>query len=204
MNYLAIDTSGKYLTVIANGKQKSVRHLEDCALKHSVVLMGEIENALSESEIEISECDAFACSVGAGSFTGIRIGISTVKAFAYAFKKKTLGVTSFETLAYSISDRVKKLTLICAGHGNYYVCGFDEDYNVVIPPKFASVAEIDVLKDGYTVIADEDRDGIGAIIGDMKTGFERAVEAELPYASDDKETLVPLYVKKSQAEEESE
>ena len=49
MKYLAIDTSGKYLTVIASGDKKAVRFLPDCALSHSVVLMGEVENALNKA-----------------------------------------------------------------------------------------------------------------------------------------------------------
>ena len=90
-----------------------------------------------------------------------------------------------------------------ARHGNYYVCGFDEDGKVILPPKFMTVAEINEIKDGYTLIADEDADNLGAIVADMKVGFERAVEDNLDRATDDAETLVPLYVKKSQAEEEA-
>lgn len=203
MKYLAIDTSGKYLTVIASGDKKAVRFLPDCALSHSVVLMGEVENALNKAGMKAEDADVFACSVGAGSFTGIRIGVSTVKAFAYALSKRVLGVTTFEVLAYSVSKRVKKLALVSARHGNYYVCGFDEDGKVILPPKFMTVAEINEIKDGYTLIADEDPDNLGAIVADMKVGFERAVEDNLDRATDDAETLVPLYVKKSQAEEEA-
>lgn len=203
MKYLAIDTSGKYLTVIASGEKKAVRFLPDCALSHSVVLMGEIESALKEAKLKAEDTDVFACSVGAGSFTGIRIGVSTVKAFAYALSKKVLGVTTFEVLAYSVSKRVKKLTLVSARHGNYYVCGFDEDGKTILPPKFMTVAEIRAIKDGYTLIADEDTDNLGAIVADVKVGFERAVESKIENATNDAETLVPLYVKKSQAEEEA-
>lgn len=204
MNYLAIDTSGKYLTVVASAGGKTVtRYLPDCALSHSVVLMGEIERALDKAGLAAKDVDVFACSVGAGSFTGIRIGVSTVKAFAYAFGKKVAGVTTFEVLAYSVEKRLAKLALVSARHGNYYVCGFDEDGNVNLPPRFASADEIRKLSAGYTLIADEDADGLGAITGDVKLGLKRAVEAKLPFAVADAETLVPLYVKKSQAEEEA-
>ena len=90
-----------------------------------------------------------------------------------------------------------------ARHGNYYVCGFDEDGKVILPPKFMTAGEIEEIKDGYTLIADEDADNLGASVADMKVGFERAVEDNLDRATDDAETLVPLYVKKSQAEEEA-
>ena len=203
MKYLAIDTSGTYLTVVASdGDKKSVGYKENCALNHSVALMGEIENALAEIDAKPSDIDVFACSVGAGSFTGIRIGVSTVKAFAYALNKKVLGVTSFQSLAYSVEDRVKKLTLISARHGNYYAAGFDENGEVILPPFFATADKINEIKSGYLVIADEDLDGIGAVKADVVKGFIKAVEANLCKATANDEVLVPLYVKKSQAEEE--
>ena len=162
MNYLAIDTSGRYLTVIASADGKrSVRFLPDCALSHSVALMGEIENALNDVRIEAKDVDVFACSVGAGSFTGIRIGVSTVKAFAYAFHKKVLGVTTFDSLAYSIENRVKKLTLVSARHSNYYVCGYDEDGKISLPPKFMTADEIRAIKDGYTLVVRQEKSGGG-------------------------------------------
>ena len=116
MNYLAIDTSRESLTVAAGsvktgdvaegsaarddtaggeGKAvlKAVRFLPDCALTHSVVLMDEIEKCLAESGFDKNDIDVFACAIGPGSFTGIRIGVATVKALAYALGKKVLGVT---------------------------------------------------------------------------------------------------------------
>ncbi|MBQ7879249.1 MAG: tRNA (adenosine(37)-N6)-threonylcarbamoyltransferase complex dimerization subunit type 1 TsaB, partial [Clostridia bacterium] len=71
MNYLAIDTSGNYLTVAAvkDGRVFS-SFLPDCAMKHSVTLMGEVEKVLSQAELSLAECDFFAAVVGAGSFTG--------------------------------------------------------------------------------------------------------------------------------------
>ena len=63
MNYLAIDTSRSSLTVAVGGKNKAVKFLPDCALTHSVVLMGEIENALAEAEIDKKDIDVFACAV---------------------------------------------------------------------------------------------------------------------------------------------
>ena len=104
-------------------KNKAVKFLPDCALTHSVVLMGEIENALAEAGIDKKDIDVFACAVGPGSFTGIRIGVATVKALAYALGKKVLGVTSFDSLAYNVSDGRKKLAVIDARHGNFYACG---------------------------------------------------------------------------------
>ena len=73
MNYLAIDTSSKYLTVIACREgTESVVFASDCALQHSVRLMDAIENAMAQANLGVSDCDFFCAVTGPGSFTGIR------------------------------------------------------------------------------------------------------------------------------------
>ena len=57
---------------------------------------------LKYSNLSLKDIDAFACSVGPGSFTGLRIGISTLKGFAAALKKPTISVSSLEGLAYNV------------------------------------------------------------------------------------------------------
>jgi tRNA threonylcarbamoyl adenosine modification protein YeaZ len=99
MNYLAFDTSGTFLTVVAKGKEIVVSHISECTRSHSIILMEEIEKSLEKAGVSVNEIDVFGCCIGPGSFTGIRIGVSTAKAFAYALSKKVLPVTSFMSLA---------------------------------------------------------------------------------------------------------
>ncbi len=96
-NYLAVDTSSRYLTVVAcKGEKKVVSHLADCAMNHSVVLMDQIDKALDEVGLTPAECDYFAAVTGPGSFTGIRIGVSCIKGYATALGKRAVGVTAFD------------------------------------------------------------------------------------------------------------
>ena len=203
MNYLAIDTSRSSLTVAVGGKNKAVKFLPDCALTHSVVLMDEIENALAAAGIDKNDIDVFACAVGPGSFTGIRIGVATVKALAYALGKKVLGVTSFDSLAYNVSAGRKKLAVIDARHANYYVCGYDAAGKIDLSPRFMAFDELKKLSEEYEIASDTETGIEGAIVANVKDGFIKAVEDKLGNVSEDVETLVPLYVKKSQAEEEA-
>ena len=203
MNYLAIDTSGPWLTVAVGGEKKANRFLPDCKLNHSVVLMKTVDECLKEAHLTAKDIDVFACAVGAGSFTGIRIGIATVKAFAFAFGKKVLGVTSFESLAYDISDGNDRLCAIDARHGNFYACGFDGTNNVVYPPKFIGAEQIEKLSKDYEIVCDAKNEYLSDyIVADPSRGFINAVESKLSFATYDRESLAPLYVKKSQAEEE--
>ena len=200
MNCLAIDTGGNHLTVllIKEGKVYK-RYIENAMLKHSVTLMPEIENLLIETDTKLNSIDKYCAVVGPGSFTGIRIGVSAIKALAYANNKNVFGVTSFLSLAYN-SDEDKILAVIDAKHNNYYVCGF-ENLSETIKPCFVSLEELKALAKGYTVVSDCELD-IDYIKGDYLKGFEKAVLDHYENASLDIEELVPLYVKKSQAEEE--
>lgn len=154
-NFLAVDTSGSYMSVLAvkDGKAFSVFE-EDCAMKHSVLLMEKIDEALEKAEMTLNDCDFFAACVGAGSFTGIRIGISAVKGLALALKKPTVGVTSFAVAAYNAIDgkpQGKILCLVDALHDSYYACGY-ENGEVVLPPAYLPEERVlELCKEGYVL-----------------------------------------------------
>ena len=200
MNYLAIDTSGFHLTVIAKGESGEYTYYnEDCSLKHSVMLMPAIEEALEKANLKKEDVDVFCCVLGPGSFTGIRIGVATAKAFAYALGKKVLGVTSFDCLAYNkITENV--LTLVDARHEHVYLSGF-KGGEVSVIPKYTSIDSLDEYKTDYTFVSSSKIDGVDTEIVPLAEGFRLAVEAKLDEATLDVETLLPLYIRKSQAEE---
>lgn len=198
MSYLAIDTSGKHLTVLleANGKIYK-RFEEDCGVKHSVSLMPAIEELEKTSGIRLSDVDFIACVVGAGSFTGIRIGVSTAKALCFAYGKPALSVTSFDTLAYNVNEKV--LAVIDAGHGGYYVCGYANGVTD-IPPAYVTETELLTLKKGRKVVSFERIEKIGAEKVSLSDGFIAAINAKKKELISPDE-LTPLYIRKSQAEE---
>lgn len=193
--FLAIDTASRYLTVLAvNGDKKVLRHSPDCAMQHSVVLMGEIDRALKEAELLPSDCDFFAAVTGPGSFTGIRIGIATAKGFALAANKPLVSVTAFELLAYNVNIE-KFYIIIDALHSHYYVCGFEKG-KIVSKPSYMSQSEVislDAPLYGFEEIA----------LGN----YTRVPVSECLYPAvcalkDRKATeMHALYVRKSQAEE---
>ena len=90
-NFIALDTSCEYLTVIARKDEKTrIIFEENCAMQHSVRLMDAIEEAAGAVGLAPAECDFFCAAVGPGSFTGIRIGISAVKGLCAATGKPAL------------------------------------------------------------------------------------------------------------------
>ncbi len=203
-NFVAVDTGNNYLTVVAGkeGKIYSVS-LPDCAMRHSVSVMPAVDEVLTKANMRLSECDFFAAVVGAGSFTGIRIGISVVKGFCLAHGKPSLPITSFDVAAYNAidGDKGKLLCLVDALHDSYYACGY-ENGKVVYPPAYLSEEEVlALLHEGYRLCACGALPLCGSVqveIVDPVKGLEKAV---LALANEENfQELSALYVRKSSAE----
>ena len=199
MNYLGIDTSGAPLTVVMEYGGKKYEYAEaDCGTRHSVALMPAIDGLLREAGARLDDFDFFACVIGAGSFTGIRIGVSTIKALCYAKGKKCLAVTSFDVLAYDVPDGTA-LCVIDARHGAYYV----REYEKFLPTgegRFVQTEEYEKLCAEHAVAAATAVPHLKYLC-DVTRGLRAAIEAKAAECTDDLGALAPLYIRKSQAEE---
>ena len=128
MKMLAIDTSSKRCSVcILENNNVLINLYNDDEKTHSVKLMPMIDKAFYRTGLTLNDISALSCCVGPGSFTGVRIGIATIKAFADVKNIPVIGVSSLETLAYNIKDlALESNTLICslidAKNNNVY-CG---------------------------------------------------------------------------------
>ena len=200
MNYLAIDTCGTALTVAVsyNGTTK-VHYAPDCGVKHSVDLMPAVEDMLLQTGFDLNDADFIAVVVGAGSFTGIRIGVSTVKALCFAYKKPCLAITSFDTLAYNNTNG-KTLAVIDAKHGSFYACGYT-DGKVSFEPSFISRTQLDELLSEYTPVSGLPITGLDTKVVSVTDGLIKAVESKAMEKTFNLDDITPLYIRKSQAEE---
>ena len=199
MKFLAIDCSQEFLVVVGfNGEKTAFRHITDSPFKHSVNLLDAVEDVLCQLKMEISQLDFIGCVIGAGSFTGIRIGIATVKGFCAPFNVKALPITAFSVMAYT-KQKGSYMSVIDAKHDNYYVCGYI-DGQVVVPPNFVNKEEFERLKSGYSLLSYGEINGykteiVNPVEGLINACFNLAdnlIEADL---------LSPLYLRASQAEE---
>ena len=103
----------KILSIDTTANTASVAVLEDTTLlalqtanaknTHSEVLLPMIKSCLDSLKLTAADVDAFACSAGPGSFTGVRIGAATVKGLAFGTEKPCVGVSSLEALAENMS-----------------------------------------------------------------------------------------------------
>ncbi|MDD4716774.1 MAG: ribosomal protein S18-alanine N-acetyltransferase [Eubacteriales bacterium] len=101
MKILASDTSTRSLSVAISSDEGILfsETIENGSV-HSVDHMPLIEEALRSTGLDYQDIDLFACTVGPGSYTGIRINVSTLKALAYASDKGVAGVSTLKALEY--------------------------------------------------------------------------------------------------------
>jgi tRNA threonylcarbamoyladenosine biosynthesis protein TsaB len=103
MLILAIDTSAKSASIaILRDSDILSEIFVNLDVNHSVILLPALDHLLRLSRIEAGEIDLFACTTGPGSFTGLRVGASTVKGLALATGKPIAGVSTLEALAFNI------------------------------------------------------------------------------------------------------
>lgn len=121
MKLLSIDTSSDRCSVCLLEDTTVLKELNiEDKKTHSEKLMPLIEQVLQETNSTLDQIGLLACSKGPGSFTGIRIGIATVKAFCDAKQIPAIGISSLEGLAYHVSSYGKIIAIIDARNDTVY------------------------------------------------------------------------------------
>lgn len=103
MKILGIDTSTPIGSVaLIDGDNIVAEHTLDIVQAHSSRLMPAIDSVLKWGDITVDALDGCAVGIGPGSFTGIRIGVATIKSICYAVDKPIVGVSTLEAIAYNL------------------------------------------------------------------------------------------------------
>ncbi|MGL4694833.1 tRNA (adenosine(37)-N6)-threonylcarbamoyltransferase complex dimerization subunit type 1 TsaB [Enterococcus larvae] len=100
MRILAIDTSNQTLSVAVMAEDKILGEYTSTTKKnHSMTLMPAVNELMKASQLKPKDLDRIVVAQGPGSYTGLRIGVTTAKTLAYTLKKELVGVSSLLTLA---------------------------------------------------------------------------------------------------------
>ncbi|MCM1195286.1 MAG: tRNA (adenosine(37)-N6)-threonylcarbamoyltransferase complex dimerization subunit type 1 TsaB [Firmicutes bacterium] len=184
MNVLYIDTTTSDLVValVQNNEIVSVSQ-RAMGVKHSETLCNKVEELLKTAQITFNGLDAYACAVGPGSFTGIRIGISTVKGYATAVPKPYISVNCLEAIARSRNCHGNGFSVIDAGNGYYYYSSLEGTRSNVVPYDDETVKNCSRASGACDYL-----DGAAQIIRDkyLRGNFDCS--------------LTPVYIRRSQAE----
>lgn len=106
-------------------------------------LINMVEETLTESNTEYSQLSSIACTIGPGSFTGIRIGLSAARAIGFAAGIPVLGFNSLEVIAYakSLEQRNTEITAVLnAGKGEVIYQTFAADLTPICEPTLRKAA----------------------------------------------------------------
>lgn len=105
MLVLSVDSSSKCATAaLIKDDLLLAEYTLNNKREHSVLLMGIIQKLLDDSGITIDDVDGFVVSKGPGSFTGLRIGMATIKGLSFGSNKPYVSVSTLEGLAFSVSS----------------------------------------------------------------------------------------------------
>ena len=105
MKILSLDSSSvtASVAITENGKVLSEKFINN-GLTHSQTLMPMVEETLKDSGVSINDIDLFAITNGPGSFTGVRIGIASVKGMSDALNKKCMAISTLEAIAEPLKN----------------------------------------------------------------------------------------------------
>ncbi len=155
---LAIETTGNACGVALHNGERIVALREDERPRiHDVVLMSQVEDVLREQGIAPRELEAVACSVGPGSFTGLRIGLSMAKGLCFATGKKlvpvpTLDMLAIAAVAHAAESKARQIVVAIAAEGDKcYVGVFDPRGQRLEEYRTVRRAELPAL-DGKTLV----------------------------------------------------
>ncbi len=147
MKYLGIDTASETIVIVLCSDDKTYFREITEPKKASEVLLVAIDELLDEAGLKLSDLDFFACAIGPGSFTGIRIGTVTVKTFAYTLGKPVVAVNTLTKLAYNNKDgSVESVLSVVHAYADFcYVAAYSPDGTVLLEPKSSTYAEAEKL-----------------------------------------------------------
>ncbi len=201
MYTLAIETSTDLGTIALSCDDKLLGEIElPDKRNHSKLLVSTIEEILKQYNIDKNAIDVCAVAKGPGSFTGIRIGVTTAKTLAWALGWQVAGVDCLLIRAQAMLETIDtKYDYLCptmnALNDEYFYAIYDKDLNVISEPQLISVNDFNNLKllDNTFVFDD-------SLIQPRSLHICKLVDRFNDLTSDDVHGLSPLYLKKSAAE----
>ena len=136
MRYLYIDTSSSYLYAAIAEDGKLISEIkEECGQNMSIVALPKIVSMFNENNLEAKDINKIIVVNGPGSFTGIRIGITIAKVFAWSLNIPITTINSLEAMAISSNSDLIHIPMINARRGYVFAAIYDKDYKVLLEPQ---------------------------------------------------------------------
>ncbi|MBR6949720.1 MAG: tRNA (adenosine(37)-N6)-threonylcarbamoyltransferase complex dimerization subunit type 1 TsaB [Bacilli bacterium] len=159
MRYLYIDTSSSFLyTAIVTDNSITAEIKKDYGQKLSEKALPEIVSMFESNSLSAKDIDKIIVVSGPGSFTGIRIGITIAKVYAWSLKIPITAISSIEAMMISSEANTYKVPMLDARRKYVYTGIYDKDNNVIHEPSYMKLEDINnELKelDNFTIISND-------------------------------------------------
>lgn len=228
MKILAVDTSTNVASAaVADGDTLLGEYILNHKKTHSQKILVMIDELLKDLELSVNDIDLFAVANGPGSFTGLRIGVATMKALAHSVNKPIVGVSPLAGMAYNLPYAEHIIVPIMDARQNrIYTASYiwDEDgFKEITEPEASTIEEcikncgefLDTIfvGDGAVVHKEYIKEKLGekALFAPQPAMLARAssIAAIAKTMAENGDVsnyidLKPVYLRKSQAERELE
>jgi len=122
MKVLGIDTSTKFLCLGLADKTRFYEYRIELGRRHSALLVPTIKRTLEALGWSAKDLDYFAVGLGPGSFTGLRVGLATIKGLSWAYKKPIVGISTLDIIANNSRNRDKPVVVALDARRNLIYC----------------------------------------------------------------------------------
>lgn len=196
MNYLLVNTANDELVIMISKNGEIFACNETMVKRHNEVILPKMQELLDKANISLADIDEFGVVIGPGSFTGIRVGIATLKAFKDVFNKPVKAINNLDLL-YHIANANDRFDIVAIeGSMNSYFVGKFEQDRLNIYERNLTLDELVSISQGRKVAMYSNTRSleIGEVV---KFDNQAFVQAFLNSQSYD---LTPIYYQLSQAE----
>ena len=198
---LFLNTSSNYLSLCLYEDNKilaSIHKQMDRDLSKETLFL--LENMLKKEKLTPKDIDEIICVKGPGSFTGLRVGVTIAKTFAYFLNKKLYSISSLEVMALSAEADIK-VPIIDARRGYVYGAIYDKDNNILLKERHIKLEELQKIvatHQGKKAFISNDNFDFETV--PFKPNFENIITSK--FKKEEKSMIfVPNYLKKTEAEE---
>lgn len=174
MNILVLDCAVTKLSIALKTEDKFISQTYDIGMRQSEILVPTIDEILSKAGITAADLNYSALTIGPGSFTGLRLGISALKAIELAYNVPVYGISSLTIYSYAYKDLgLPILACIDANKDKFYACLSDQN-SLILEEGDYEVEEIISKLNGLSkvLLAGPDAQKLADIIKENKNDIE--------------------------------
>lgn len=204
MRCLYIDTSSSFLYTAISEDDKIVASIaEEYGQSLSEIALPRIASMFSENNLSPKDINKIIVVNGPGSFTGIRIGLTIAKVYAWSLNIPITTMYSLESMAVSSKNDKIHVPIINARRGYVYAAAYDKNYNEILKPQHIELNKlIEILKDydNYEFISNDEFE-VDLSLEKYTPDFASIINKYKDRESLNPHAVNPNYLKLTEAEE---